>query len=197
MPDWNDNFLGGINPNLLNYNDNSSILLKGEIMQISKNKYVTIDYTLTDDDGQILDTSQDQEPLSYVQGTGQLIPGLEARLEGKIKGDTLQVQIPPEEGYGLWEEEMEQDVPRAEFQAFDDLEVGMQFQVRGEADAMQVVTVTEIQDDMITIDGNHPLAGINLNFAVTVLDVREATPDEIEGCGHDHHDCEGCGGHCH
>jgi len=166
-------------------------------MHISKNKHVTIDYTLTDDDGEILDTSQDQQPLSYVQGTGQLIPGLEASLEGKSKGDKLSVKISPEEGYGLWDEELEQEVPREDFSDFQDLEVGMQFHVRGEAGGVQMVTVTDIQDDFVTIDGNHPLAGINLNFAVTVVDVREATAEEIEGCNHDDHDCEGCGGHCH
>lgn len=165
-------------------------------MQISKNKHVTIDYTLKDDAGTVLDSSQNREPLSYVQGVGQLIPGLEAQLEGKSKGDQIQVQISPEEGYGKRIDELEQDIPREQFQGVDDLQVGMQFQVRDQSGGAHVVTVTDVKDDLVRIDGNHPLAGMNLNFDVTVVNVREATEEELGDCGHDHDGCEGCDG-CH
>ena len=153
-------------------------------MQIAKNSVVAIDYNLTNDAGEVLDTSEGHEPLAYLHGVGGIIPGLERELEGKQVGDQLQVSVKPEDGYGERDDALEQEVPRDQFEGEDDLALGMQFQVDSEA-GPTVVTVIEIDDDVVTIDGNHPMAGINLNFDVTVREVREATSDELSH-GHVH-----------
>ena len=164
-------------------------------MEIAKDKVVGIDYKLTDEDGQVLDTSEGGEPLYYLHGTGAIIVGLEGSLEGKRTGDQLQVTVSPADGYGERNEELEQQVPREHFEGVDDLEVGMQFRVPTddeEDDEYLVVTVVEIEEDVVTIDGNHALAGLTLNFDVTVREVRDATEEELEH-GHVH----GPGGHEH
>ncbi len=158
-------------------------------MRIEKNTIVAIDYTLKDDDGQVLDSSDGREPLTYLHGVGGLIPGLEQELAGKQAGDQLQIAVAPADGYGERNEALQQEVPRSEFQGVEELELGMQFRVESD-DGPLVVTIVEIDDDIVTIDGNHPLAGVNLNFAVTVREVREATQEELEH-GHAH----GPGGH--
>jgi len=147
-------------------------------MQISKNKAAAIDYTLTSDEGEVLDTSEGQEPLWYLHGVGGIIPGLERELEGKQVGDQLQVAVAPADAYGVRDDALEQEVARDQFEGADELELGMQFQVDAEEGPM-VVTVVEIDDDVVTIDGNHPLAGENLNFNVTIREVRDATEDEL------------------
>lgn len=160
-------------------------------MQVAENKVVAIDYTLKDDSGQVLDTSEGREPLSYLHGKGGIIPGLERELDGKEAGDELQVAVAPADAYGERNEALRQQVAREQFQGVDNLAPGMQFRVKTDGDPL-VVTVTEVADEVVTIDGNHPLAGVNLNFAVTVRDVREATTEEITH-GHVH----GPGGHAH
>ncbi len=160
-------------------------------MQIAKHKVVSIDYTLTDDDDQIIDTSKGSEPLTYIHGTGNLIPGLEKALVGKSPGDAFEVTVSPEEGYGLHDETLLEVLPRSKFNADQEIQVGMQFYAEGSAE-VQVITVVGIEDDQITIDGNHPLAGRTLNFAIKVVEVREATPEEIVH-GHVH----GPDGHPH
>ena len=160
-------------------------------MQITKNAAVAIDYTLTDDDGQVLDSSEGREPLSYLHGAGGVIPGLERELDGKQVGDQLQVAVAPEDGYGERNEALQQDIQRDQFDGIDDIDLGMQFRVDSDAGPV-AVTVVEIAEDVVTIDGNHPLAGVNLNFAVTVREVREATEEELAH-GHTH----GPGGHSH
>ncbi len=160
-------------------------------MQISKNKVVFIDYTLKDDDGNVIDSSQGREPLPFIQGVGNIIPGLENALEGKAVGDSLQVSIPPAEAYGERNDEMVHAVPRKMFETADDLEVGMQFQTQSEA-GMQVVTVVGIEEEDVMVDANHPLAGATLNFDVAVMDIRDASEEELEH-GHVH----GPGGHDH
>ena len=160
-------------------------------MQIAKNTVVAIDYTLTDDDGRVLDSSDGREPLSYLHGAGGIIPGLERELDGKSQGDQLEVSVTPDDGYGQRNEALRQDVPREQFAQIDDLSLGMQFRVDSDGGPM-IVTVVEIAEDVVTVDGNHPLAGVNLNFAVTVRDVRDATAEELEH-GHAH----GPGGHSH
>lgn len=159
-------------------------------MQISENTAVTIHYTLTDNGGEQLDSSVGGEPLIYLHGTGNIIPGLEAALAGKIVGDKLQVTIEPEQAYGLVDEKMVQVVSKKMFDGMD-IEIGMQFH----ADVNYgtgVITISEINGDDVTIDGNHPLAGVTLNFDVEVVDVRAATADElahghVHGSGCDHH----------
>lgn len=160
-------------------------------MQIAKHKVVSIDYTLTDTEGKVLDTSDGQGPMSYIQGIGNLISGLEKALEGKAAGASLSVSVPPEEGYGARDDAMRQAVPRDRFESDTSIEIGMRFQVMNES-SPQVVTVVEVDEENVTIDANHPLAGETLNFVVTVIDVREASPEELEH-GHVH----GSDGHDH
>jgi len=158
-------------------------------MQVAKNKVVSIDYTLKDDAGEVIDSSEGFEPLFYLHGFDNIVPGLEKALEGKAAGDQVQVSVSPAEGYGERDDSLQQVVPRQAFQGVDDLEVGMQF--RAESDeGQQIVTVAAIEGDEVTVDGNHPLAGETLNFDVTIVEVRDATAEEIEH-GHVH----GPGGH--
>jgi len=160
-------------------------------MQISKHKVVAIDYTLTGPDGAVLDSSEGREPLAYLHGAGNIIAGLEAELEGKTRGDKLDVTVAPAEGYGERNEALIQQVPRSMFEGVDKIEPGMRFNAMSDA-GPRVVVVTAVDDDGITIDGNHPLAGMELHFAVTIMDVRDATEEELEH-GHVH----GAGGHQH
>ena len=156
-------------------------------MQITKHKVASIHYTLTDNDGKILDSSSGREPLTYIQGIGNLIPGMEEGLEGKAKGEKLSLKISPEKGYGVKDEALTQRVPRTAFGG-QEVKVGMQFQTNQGG----VVTVTHVGLSEITVDANHPLAGVELNFAVEIMDIRLATEDEIAH-GHVH----GPGGHHH
>ena len=153
-------------------------------MQVAKDKVVSIDYTLTDDDGSVLDTSNGRAPLAYLHGAGNIIPGLEKALEGKQVGDQLTVRIPPAEAYGERDEALTQVVPMELFQGVDRVEPGMRFQAQTSA-GIQVVTVSKVEGDEVTIDGNHPLAGKPLNFDVNVIDIRDATPEELAH-GHVH-----------
>ncbi|NLO79197.1 MAG: peptidylprolyl isomerase [Xanthomonadaceae bacterium] len=153
-------------------------------MQVAKDKVVSIDYTLTDDDGSVLDTSNGRAPLAYLHGAGNIIPGLEKALEGKQVGDQLTVRIPPAEAYGERDEALTQVVPMELFQGVDRVEPGMRFQAQTSA-GIQVVTVSKVEGDEVTIDGNHPLAGKPLNFEVSVVDIRDATPEELAH-GHVH-----------
>ena len=161
-------------------------------MKIEKNKVVSIDYKLTNNKNETVDTSEGREPLSYLHGHGNLIPGLEKALDGKISGDKLTVSIPPEEGYGLRDDSKRIDIPREVFKGVDEVKPGMQFQARNKEGAVELLTVVAVADDKVTIDANHPLAGETLNFDVTVRDIREATAEELAH-GHVH----GVGGHHH
>lgn len=153
-------------------------------MQISTNTVVSIDYVLTNAEGDEIDRSQAGEPLAYLHGVGNLIPGLEQALEGHTTGDSLQVEVAPAEGYGEHDHELVQVVSRDLFQEPDRLEPGMRFEASGDQGQM-VVTVTEVSDNGVTIDGNHPLAGQTLHFDVTVAAVRAATDEEVAH-GHVH-----------
>lgn len=157
-------------------------------MQISSRKVVTIDYTLTDESGEVLDTSKGQEPLVYLHGAGHIVAGLESALEGKSAGDALQVTVPPDQGYGARDEELVAAIPRERFPA-GEVEVGMQFHAQGNGES-RIVTVVAVSDKDVTVDANHPLAGVTLSFDVKVLDVRDATVEELSH-GHAH----GPGGH--
>ena len=160
-------------------------------MRITKDQVVAIDYTLTDDQGQVLDTSEGSEPLWYLHGAKGIIPGLERELDGKQTGDHLEVAITPKDGYGERNDSLRQSVSRDQFDDNQELELGMQFRVDSGNEPL-IVTIVEITDDTVTVDGNHPLAGMNLNFDVTVREIRAATPEELEH-GHVH----GPGGHPH
>jgi FKBP-type peptidyl-prolyl cis-trans isomerase SlyD len=158
-------------------------------MQIAKDKVVSIEYTLKDDEGTLLDTSQGRDPLAYLHGAGNIIPGLEQALEGKQAGESLSVRIDPKDAYGERSDELQQVVPRQLFQGVETLEPGMQFQAQAEG-GVQIVTVKAVEDDNVTVDANHPLAGVTLNFDVSVVEVRDANAEELEH-GHVH----GPGGH--
>lgn len=148
-------------------------------MKIEANTVVAIDYTLTDDHGQVIDSSIGGEPLTYLHGHHHIVPGLEQALEGREAGESLSVAVPPEEGYGPVHESLIQAVPRSAFAGIADIEVGMQFQAQAEAGPL-TVTVREVNEDSITVDGNHALAGQTLNFEVVVQSVRAATAMEME-----------------
>jgi FKBP-type peptidyl-prolyl cis-trans isomerase SlyD len=156
-------------------------------MQITKHKVAAIHYTLTDNNGKILDSSSGREPLHYIQGIGNLILGMEEGLEGKRKGDKLHIKVSPEKGYGVKDPNLTQKVPRSAFGG-QEVNVGMKFHTN----QGHVVKVVDISLDSVTVDANHELAGVELNFDVEVMDVREATADEISH-GHVH----GPGGHHH
>ena len=160
-------------------------------MQIAKNKVVSIDYTLTNAKGEVLDKSSKGQPLQFIQGQGQLIPGLEKVLEGKAAGDAIKAQIPAKDAYGDRDEELMQIIPKDSFAEIPDLKVGMELEAEGD-DGVRVITVVGIEDDRVVVDGNHPLAGMDLNFDVKIVGVRDATEDEL-GHGHVH----GPGGHHH
>lgn len=160
-------------------------------MQASKDKVVTIHYTLSNDQGEVLDSSSGGEPMPYLHGHMNIIPGLEQELEGKKAGDKLKVTVAPKEGYGERNDSLVEKVPRTMFQGVDDIQPGMQFHAQT-GDGMAVVTVVAVADDEITIDANHPLAGEQLTFEVEVTDVRDASSEELEH-GHVH----GPGGHEH
>ncbi len=153
-------------------------------MEISDKKVASIHYTLTNETGEVVDSSQGAEPLTYLQGAGNIIPGLEEALVGKSAGDTLNVSINPDKGYGEIVNEMIQTVPRDAFEGVESIEVGMRFQAQTASGPVSVV-VTNVSDESVTVDGNHPLAGHVLNFAVEVMEVRDASADELEH-GHVH-----------
>ncbi len=159
-------------------------------MQVAKDSVVSIHYTLKGDSGEVLDSSEGRDPLDFIQGAGQIIQGLEKALEGKAAGDELSVVIEPEDGYGARDDSLVHEVPRSEFEAMDDIEVGMQFRVGTDQGPLNM-TVAGVEDDTITLDGNHPLADERLSFAVSVVSVREATAEELAAANHQHG--TGCG----
>jgi FKBP-type peptidyl-prolyl cis-trans isomerase SlyD len=157
-------------------------------MQIEKNKVVSIDYTLKNDAGSVIDSSQGAEPLVYLQGAENIIPALEQALVGKVAEDKMQISIEAVDGYGEYNKEMLQVVPRDMFQGVESIEVGMQFQSQT-PEGVQSISIASVDGDQITVDGNHPLAGERLHFDVTIADVRDATEDELK---HGHVHSEGC-----
>ncbi|MDB4286241.1 peptidylprolyl isomerase [bacterium] len=150
-------------------------------MIISESKVVSLHYTLNNVDGEQIESSKGNDPLQYIQGVGQLIPGLEEALTGKAVGDALNVTVEPEKAYGYRSDDLIQKVSKEQFPPETVIEAGMQFQ----ADNGMVFTVVEIAGEDVTLDANHDLAGQTLNFDVEVLDIREATAEELEH-GHVH-----------
>ena len=148
-------------------------------MKITKDKVASIHYILTNDDGQEVDSSRKRgEPLTYIQGHKNLIPGMENGLEGREKGDKFQIDVEPKDGYGEVREELIQEVPREQF-GEQEVSPGMQFNAQTQQGPVRV-TVKEVTSEAITVDANHALAGENLHFDVEVVEVREATDDEIK-----------------
>ncbi len=160
-------------------------------MQIEVQKVVTLNYTLTDNEGTVIDESRDSS-FAYLHGASNIIPGLENALTGKKSGDSLSVSVAPDDGYGERDASRTQSVPKNMFPEDAEIEPGMQFHAQGPDEETIVVTVTEVEDETVTVDGNHPLAGVELNFAVEIIEVRDALQEEIEH-GHVH----GPDGHHH
>lgn len=160
-------------------------------MQIANDKVVSIHYTLTNDKGETLDSSAGHEPMAYLQGHMNIIPGLEKALEGKVAGDKVKAVVPPEEAYGPRNDKMVEVVSMTMFHDPKEVQPGMQFHAQTDH-GMQIITVVSVADDKVTIDGNHPLAGETLTFDVEVMDVRDASAEELEH-GHVH----GPDGHHH
>jgi FKBP-type peptidyl-prolyl cis-trans isomerase SlyD len=138
---------------------------------------------LRDNNGKVLDSSEGKDPLYYLHGFGNLIPGMEEGLEGKAVGDKFEIKVSPEKGYGVRNDAAVQAVPR---EAFGDavVNVGMQFRA-GNENGQYIVTVVEVGEETVTVDGNHPLAGVELHFNVEIMEVRDASADEIAH-GHVH-----------
>ncbi len=154
-------------------------------MIVEKNKVVSIEYSLKNSSGELIDTSDGSGPFSFIHGIGSVIPGLEKALEGKKEGESFQIIIPPEDAYGNRDDSLMQTIPRNQFaEDVGEITPGMKFQAQTEH-GVQIITVANVQGDDITIDVNHPLAGETLSFDVKILDIREATEEELAH-GHAH-----------
>jgi FKBP-type peptidyl-prolyl cis-trans isomerase SlyD len=163
-------------------------------MNVAKNRVVSINYTLTDDKNNLIDSTSGSESFDYLHGFENIIPGLERALEGKTQGDQFSVTIPAAEAYGERDDKLVVDVPLDRFQGAGTVEKGMRFQAQT-PDGFQMVTVTGVAEKTVTIDGNHPLAGMELTFDVTVNAIREANAEELEhGHVHSHSHESACGG---
>ena len=161
-------------------------------MKVSKDKAVSMHYTLKNDAGEVIDSSEGKETLDFLQGHGNIIPGLESALEGANKGDKIEVSVEPEQGYGLKMQDAIQEIPRSALQGIDEVTIGMQLQSQDQDGIAFVVTVIEQDKEKITVDANHPLAGETLHFSVSIEDVRDAEAEELSH-GHVH----SAGGHSH
>jgi len=160
-------------------------------MKVADDLVVGIEYVLKNKEGQVLDSNEGTSPLFYIQGMGQIVPGLENAMDGKVAGDSFSIEIPAEEAYGEFDGELIQHIPRKELAELEPIEEGMEIEIEGE-EGLEVVVVTGVEETEVTVDGNHPLAGQDLHFAVKVTEVRMATPEELEhghvhGEGEDHH----------
>ncbi len=163
---------------------------------VEENKVVTFEYTLKNDAGEVLDSSETHDPLSYIHGSGQIIPGLEAEIAGKELGAKFNATIAPENAYGIRHEELIKKIEKEHLSHLENLEVGAQLQAQ-DANGMQILTVVEIGEKDVTLDGNHPLAGETLHFDVEITEIRDASAEELQG--HDHGSdcssgCQGCSG---
>ena len=158
---------------------------------IGENSVVSVNYKLTDDAGKVLDSSDGTKPMVYLHGAGNIVPGLEKALVGKGAGDSLKVRVEPAEAYGVVIPDGIKTIERSAFEGVDVVEVGMAFDAQAPDGTDQHIVVTKVEGDNVTIDINHPLAGVALNFDIKILSVREATEEELDH-GHSHED-----GHSH
>lgn len=171
-------------------------------MQIAHQTVVQMHYTLKDDNGNTIDSSVGKEPLEYIQGLGMIVPGLEKAMVGKSVGDKFEVVVLPAEGYGEYNKGLVSEIPKTAFQG-DDVQVGMTFYAQT-PNGILPIRILEVKEDKVTVDANHELAGKNLNFAIEVVSVRQATEKELESLQHHHCHChdhedehECCGGKEH
>jgi FKBP-type peptidyl-prolyl cis-trans isomerase SlyD len=148
-------------------------------MQVSKDTVVTFDYTLKDHQGELIESTESSGPLKYVHGQGRLLPALESALEGKGTGDSLEVDLNPGQAYGHRDEAMVLTVPSSKFDDPESVKVGTRFLAKLGEDT-HVFRVVGIDGEQVTVDGNHPLAGVGLHFDIAVKEVREATQEERE-----------------
>ena len=161
-------------------------------MKVSKDKVVLMHYTLKNDTGDVIDSSEGGDPLPFLQGHGNIIPGLEKALEGSKVGDKLDVSIKPKDAYGDRLQDAIQEIPSSALKDVDEVKVGMQLQSQDQDGNTFLVTVTKIEDNKITVDANHPLAGQTLHFSVSIESVRKAETEELSHGhvhvdGHHHH----------
>jgi FKBP-type peptidyl-prolyl cis-trans isomerase SlyD len=154
--------------------------------EVKKDVVVSLDYTLKVD-GEIVDSSEGMEPLQFIQGQGQIIPGLETELYGMSVGDRKNVTVPPERGYGDVDPENFAEIPRAEFPPEIPLQPGIQLEMTDQDGDVLDARIVSVDSENVRLDFNHPLAGKELNFSVEVIDLRQATPDELAH-GHAHPD---------
>ena len=164
-----------------------SFYISGANMKVGKDKVVLMHYTLKNDAGDVIDSSDGADPLPFLQGHGNIIPGLESALEGSKVGDKLEVSIKPEEGYGVRMKDAIQEIPSSALKGVDEVKVGMQLQSQDKDGNAFLVNVIKIEDDKITVDANHPLAGQTLHFSVSIESIRKAEDEELSH-GHVHAD---------
>jgi FKBP-type peptidyl-prolyl cis-trans isomerase SlyD len=165
-------------------------------------RFISFHYTLKDKAGKEIDSSHDGDPMTYVEGASQIIPGLESGIQGLKTGDKKKIMVPAEDAYGARDERLVMEVPLTELPQKEKIKVGTQFDVELQDDTSHVFQVTKITSTHATLDGNHPLAGEDLFFDVEVKEARKATKEELSAAeeaakqmdsGHDHGDGE----HCH
>lgn len=169
-------------------------------MSIENKKYVAFEYVLKDSEGELIETSDDYGTMAYIHGQEMLIPGLENAMAGKNAGDSFKVTVTPEEGYGDWEEDLVQRIPIAQFgEDASELEAGMEVEIEDEESGeLYIMLVVDIDGDEVVVDGNHPYAGVTLEFEVKITEVRDATEEdealfaEAEECEDDSCGCD-CG----
>jgi FKBP-type peptidyl-prolyl cis-trans isomerase SlyD len=149
-------------------------------MKVSENTAVSIDYTLKNNQGSVIDSSEGKQPLTYIHGTGRIISGLEEALDGKEEGEEFSVTLEPEKAYGTHDDSLILSVSRERFENPQDIREGMQVQAQLQDGTVGVLTVKGVSDDQVTLDANHPLAGETLHFDVQVTGVREATQEELD-----------------
>ena len=175
-------------------------------MNIADRMYVAIDYTLTLESGKEIDKSPDGEPLGFITGTGQIIPGLEKALMGRVAGDSAKLVVEPEDAYGPVKDDLLQEIPKSQFPSEVDVKPGMAFEAQGPNGPFMITVANVNDDDTITVDLNHPMAGKQLHFDVNVVEVRQPTAEELAqaaarfssgcGCGSEDADTKTCGSGC-
>ena len=162
-------------------------------MKIQEHAYVAIDYSLSLDSGEVVDHSEPGEPLGFVIGFGQIVPGLEQKLKGMEQGQSAKITVEMEEGYGERQQDLYREIPREYFPGDGELEPQMVFQMTGPQGVARF-RVDSVTDKAVVADFNHPLAGERLHFQVTIQQVREARPEDVQQCGPQ--GCGGCSGEC-
>lgn len=165
-------------------------------MKIADKIYVALDYALTLDSGEEIDRSEEGSPLVFITGSGQILPGLEKRLMGMVAGDSAQITVEAEEGYGPKQDDLCQDIPRSQFPEDVEITKGMSFEAQGPNGPFLIEVASVNDNDTVTVDLNHPMAGKRLNFVITVVEVREPSEAEIASLNSECGDGCDCGGSC-